>query len=412
MKVLHLATSDKEGGAAIASYRLNEAMQMNGIKSILLVCKQATTNKSVFKVGRASRKSVDRNYRLKKRFLKSSFVFSFGYWGKSRISQLQELKDADVIYIHWINNFLTIKEIHRILSLGKPVILFMHDMWALTGGCHYALDCNKYHSLCSECPYINNRYLKNVVRCVFKRKQKYWGPHKNLFIAAASSWLSDCARNSALFKNNIIRTVPNLLNTSLYKPCGKDTARNILTLPLNKKLILFGASGGSSNPYKGWNYMLEALRKLDIADIEVIVFGNELSAKDKNEIPFPTHSMGALVDEYTLVLLYNAVDVFVSPSLAEAFGQTIFESQACGTLAVGFNVGGIPDLIKHKQTGYLANYKDCDDLAAGIEWALSNKSNKEIIDGMREHIIRNFSYDVVVEKHLNFYSQIVNLDKR
>lgn len=100
-------------------------------------------------------------------------------------------------------------------------------------------------------------------------------------------------------------------------------------------------------------------------------------------IPFKTKYLGYLKDEYSAAMVFNAADVFVAPSLAEAFGYVVMESLSCGTPVVAFNVGGIPDLIKHKHNGYLANYKDATDLADGIKYCLSNKVKGGLLDELK-----------------------------
>lgn len=412
MKVVHISTSDRNGGAAIAAFRLNEAMCAHQIDSKMLVYQKKSNNNNVISIsGHFLKLRYLYHFYLSlvfKRFvLKAPFAFSFGLGKVPNISQYDLLLEADVIYIHFVNcGFLNLNEIDTILSLGKPVIFFMHDMWLLTGGCHYSFECAKYASHCYDCPNIGRKQWKNIVAFNFKEKNKKISSHPNVYIVAPSLWLTNCAKNSSLFKEKIVSCISNLLNTNIFRPTDKQKAREYYNLPLNKKLILFGADGGSKNRYKGWQYLKEALRKIDDLDVEVVVFGNKLDHNAAEEIPFATHSVGHIANIESLVLLYNAVDVFVTPSLAEAFGQTVFESQACGTLVVGFDVGGIPDLIKHLKTGYLAKYMDSTDLALGIKWALANKEDISLTNRMRKYVIDHFSYEVVVQKHLNMWQSI------
>ena len=117
-----------------------------------------------------------------------------------------------------------------------------------------------------------------------------------------------------------------------------------------------------------------------------------------DSIPFKTRFIGRLRDDFSTVLVYNASDVFVAPSLAESFGYVILESLACGTPVAGFNVGGIPDLIKHKGNGYLARYKDADDLATGIQYCLENRISGSMLPVFRP--------EIVVEKHLDLINKL------
>lgn len=412
MKVVHISTSDRSGGAAIAAFRLSEAMRAHQIDSKMLVYQKIGNEESVVSVHGAFLKlrylcHFYLSLAFKRLILKAPFAFSFGLGGISSLFKHKLLLEADVIYIHFINcGFLSLKEIDIILSLEKPVIFFMHDMWLLTGGCHHSFDCSKYTLRCCDCPNIGRKLWKNVVVFNFKEKNEKISSHSNIYIVAPSLWLANCAKNSTLFNEKIVNCIPNLVNTDIFKPTDKKKAREYYNLPLNKKLILFGADGGSKNRYKGWQYLKEALLKIDDLDVEVVVFGNKLDNYAAEEIPFFTHSVGHITNIESLVLLYNAVDVFVTPSLAEAFGQTVFESQACGTLVVGFDVGGIPDLIKHLKTGYLAKYMDSTDLALGIKWALKKKEDVALTKGMRQYVIDHFSYEVVVHQHLKMLQGI------
>jgi len=196
-----------------------------------------------------------------------------------------------------------------------------------------------------------------------------------------------------------------LINTNIYKLCDKKRARDILNLPKNKKLILFGANGGKSDKYKGWDLLVSAVSILEKENIAIVLFGGYLTDKEIRTFNYPVYSMGYLADEYSSVLLYNAVDVFVTPSLAENFPNVLLESLACGTCTVGFNVGGIPDIIRHKETGYLANYKDINDLANGINWAIDNLT-EEFRNKLHNFILDNFSQDIIIRKHKDLITEI------
>ncbi|WP_294591019.1 glycosyltransferase [uncultured Bacteroides sp.] len=415
MKVLHISTSDRNGGAAIAAFRLNKAMSDNGIRSNLLVINKATEENNIISAFGRIDKMIHYIFCrvsliLKKKLLGMSYTFSLGIGGRD-ISKKKIVKEADIIYIHWINNdFLSIKGLNYILSLNKPVVFFMHDMWLITGGCHYSFECQNYQNLCRRCPNIQRTAFKNMVSMVFNKKHTLLVENKNMFIVTPSVWLSNCVNKSSLFQTHKTEIIPNLLDTHVFKPMNQLEVRKKMNLPLDKKLLLFGADGGYSNPYKGWKYLLDALAKLKLEDLEIVVFGSKLDSVSIQQIPYQVHSMGCLRDENTLALLYNAVDVFVTPSLADNFPNTILESLSCGTPVVGFNVGGIPDLIKHQKTGYLAKYRDSQDLAQGMEWCLMHSQDETFLAEIRSFVVKNFSAQVVLEKHLRLFNEILNIN--
>ena len=378
MKIVHLSFWDKQGGAAIAANRLHKNMILEGNDSKMLVFDQFMVNDSTV-ISVASRMNKIFLYllnvlesRILSKFRPYIGNFSISYFGL-HLSNHKSVIDADVIYIHWINNnLISISEIGKILKTTKPVVWFLHDMWPMTGGCHHSFDCTKYQSHCHSCDLLKSNKEHDISFKTLKNKIEKIGPYNNLTVVVPSEWMKECARQSFLFRNKRIALIPNLVDVNKFKPHDKIFAKNFFNLPLEKKVILFGADMGETNPYKGWTFLRDALEIIE-SECVIVTFGGESLDLPGKLGTLPLYSVGKLFDEYSLILLYNACDVFVMPSLAEAFGQTALEAISCGTPAVGFNVGGLPDIIKHKETGYLVNYKDSFDLATGIDWVLNNE---------------------------------------
>ena len=403
MKILHISTSDRGGGAAIGAYRLVEAMRMGGIDAQMLVLHKQSDSTFVIPISNYKRKwykyyepfiPLIGNF-VRKLFLNYNTDFSCGVSCTKGILKIPVIKEADVIYIHWAQaGFININTISRLASLGKPIFLYCHDMWYFTGGCNCAMDCNGWLDSCSCCSVIQRNFMKNYPKMVLNKKKNKWGKD-NIGVIAPSHWIESCLRKSIVFKEARIYRIPNTVNSNVFCVLNKVVCRKILGLPLNRKLVLFGAVAGTANPYKGWKYAKEAMLQLS-NEADLVVFGNQVL-----DLPITAHSIGRLNDEYSLALLYNAVDVYISPTLAESFGQTIMESISCGTKAVAFNVGGVPDIIDHKNTGYLAELKDVDDLIEGIRWSFY--TNNEDVERIRIHNImkERFSYPIVTELHRN-----------
>jgi len=376
MNIVHISQSDNQGGAAIAALRLHNAMLKLGIDSILFVLRRNIKDRediiSVprFKVGfslllnvleRMLRKSMSGVLGLF-----SSFLFGFD------IKKSQCIKAADIIYLHWINRFINFSALKKICRTGKPVFWFMHDMFAITGGCHHSFECTQYQKLCQKCPYhVKKSVLPDLSALQYRKKMKIYRRFNNLCFIAPSKWLFECAKTSNLTKNKKIFHIPNLIDDTVFKPVDKNAAYLLFSLDKEKKYIGFGAQSALTNPYKGWQYLKSTLslllkdEDLKTTAIELIIFGSSYNQEIANSIPCKTHFLGHLADEPSMVMVYNALDVYVIPSIAENFPNTILESLACNTPVVGFDVGGIPDTV-NDATGYLARYKDSEDLARGI----------------------------------------------
>lgn len=327
--------------------------------------------------------------------------FSFPILG-SDVSELPLVKNADIIYLHWVlNGFLNIQNMERLAKLGKPMVFILHDMWTITGGCHHSFSCNQYTVDCSSCQMFTDPMSRYLPRAGFKRKMQFYAKYDNLYFVSPSKWLYDCAKQSALTKNKPIFHIPNLLDQCLYKPIQQKIARHILNIDEHKKVIAFGAVSIKSE-YKGWHYLESAVKLIhaesDPEEYLMLVFGNADKKFVQEALPFETKYMGFITDEYTMALVYNAADVFVAPSLADNLPYTIFEALSCGTPVTAFEVGGIPDLIEHQGNGYLARYKDAEDLADGIRYCLDNK-----IEG---HVLPALETQNTVNKHLELFEQL------
>lgn len=326
--------------------------------------------------------------------------FSCSFIG-SDVSSHPLVTGADFVYVHWVlGGFMSIRNLEQLARLGKPVIMVMHDMWTITGGCSYSFHCLKFKTHCNNCPILAGDKQHDLSYKQFERKLNFYSKYDNLFFVSPSKWLYNEAKEASLTQKKPIFHIPNVIDTSIFKPIEKKTAKKILGLNENSLIVSFGANKVTS-PYKGWRYLEQALKVLSETDlaaqIEVLVFGSG-DEEIRKSIPFKTKFMGYIKEDYVTSLVYNASDVFVVPSMADNLPTTILESESCGTAVVGFNVGGIPDMILHKENGYLAEYKNSKDLADGIEYCLKNNIQGRLLPG--------FSRKQFIEDHLNLISSI------
>jgi glycosyltransferase involved in cell wall biosynthesis len=329
-------------------------------------------------------------------------LFSFPVLGID-IAGKEQIKKADIIYLHWINGgFLNLHSIKKIAKLNKPVIFFMHDMWTITGGCHHSFQCEKYKSQCNACQIFSEHKRNDLSKIEFIRKVKLLSSFDNLYFVAPSTWLYNCAEHSKLTTNKPLFYIPNIIDNELFKPFDKAIAKQILNIDPDIKVISFGAISLNS-PYKGFVYLKNAIeiieRKLENKKILVLIFGSSYDKQVSDGIPFKVKFMGRLNDDFSTVLAYNASDVFISPSLADNLPTTVMESMCCGTPVVGFNVGGIPDMIQHKENGYLAKYMDAVDLANGIIFCLTHN--------IKGKLLPVFEPSNIVRMHMELFAHLV-----
>ncbi len=283
-------------------------------------------------------------------------------------------------------------------------------MWAFTGGCNYTQTCDRYKDSCGECLFLHSKQQDDLSHWVWKRKAQAW-KNLDLTIVTPSTWLADCARLSSLFKERRIEVIPYGLDTQIYKPIDQKVARQLLNLPQDKQLVLFGALYPNSDRRKGFHLLQPALQRLSQSSwkdqIELVIFG---ASRPDNpvDVGFKSHYLGRLHDDISLVTAYSAADVMIVPSLQEAFGQTASESLACGTPVVAFSDTGLKDIVEHQKTGYLAQAYEIEDLATGISWVLENQERHKKLRGYcREKAEREFTLEQVGHNYLHLFEDIL-----
>lgn len=316
---------------------------------------------------------------------------------------------ADLVHLHWVGAGLL--PVRALLRIKKPVLWTLHDMWPFTGGCHYDEGCGRYTDRCGACPQLRASVENDLSRRVWSRKHTYW-ISVPLTIASPSRWLADEARKSSLFANARIEIIPNGLDLSVFKPLDKRRAREALGLPQDCRLVLFGAMDATSDPRKGYGVLLEALNRIAATtgriDMHLVVFGDGTPMEPAGP-GLVVHHIGRLSDDALLADLYAGADVMVVPSMQENLPNTIMEALACGTPVVAFGIGGIPDMIDHRQNGYLAASSSSEDLAAGIVWVLEDDARWVALSrAARRKCETHYDLKLVARKYRDLYEQLVD----
>ncbi|NJL14753.1 MAG: glycosyltransferase [Microscillaceae bacterium] len=396
-----LSTSDLSGGAAIACYRLFLALQSQPELEVrLLVQHQQRPHPQVntlatsfwqkqlaqvrFATERLDFWRLARNKEVR-------FAFSTASTGAA-IHTHPWVQEADVLHLHWINfGFLSLSSIQKLAALGKPLVWTLQDMWAFTGGCHYTGACRGFERQCGHCPFLKNPHSGDLSHRVWKRKKTLFEAGKWV-ITPTSQWLASEAGRSSLLSSCRIEAIPAPIDTQMFCPDLSATARQILGLPSESFLLLFGAAK-INDPRKGIAYLREALnylraQKESLPALELLVFGQD-KAQSLADWPFPVHYLGQLAPA-SVIKAYQAANAFVMPSLEDNLPNTILESLSCGTPVIAFSTGGIPEMIHHQVNGYLAQPQNAVDLARGIQWLYHFQPRETLRRAARQKIETNF----------------------
>lgn len=414
MNILFVSTAERSGGGAIAARRLLTALNGIGINAKMLVRDKQTDLHHVIEIKKGAldiwrfaweRIVIWANNLFSKRNLFKVSIANTGY----DITKFKEFQEADIIHLHWVNQgMISLRNIQQILESGKPVVWTMHDMWECTAICHHAYTCDRYKTECKNCPFLRFPCEHDLANRVFQKKKKLLA-NRTVHFITVSRWLERLAKESTLLKHCPIDTIPNTLSLSDFQMMDKAECRKQLGLPLNKKIIIFGAAR-VDDPIKGFPMILDALSYLQAhnhavaKDLHLVTFG--IFKQAKPHIPIDHTDIGWVKDNATLSILYSASDALISASLYETFGQTLIEAQACGCLPISFGNSGQTDIIRHKENGYLAEYLSPASLAEGIAWALTEglAINKDVI---RAEVVGKYSAEVVASRYLDLYTHLL-----
>ena len=413
MKVLHIAAGGLSGGAARGAYWLHKAQREIGLDSKMLLGGDGDhADPSIISLSDSFFQRLKLRLALRLDALLTRFytkrmrrIFSTGFAGAD-FTRRKEFKEADVIHLHWITGVVSMRALSKI---KKPIVWTLRDMWPLTGGCHYAMGCERYESGCGKCPQLGSQSLYDLSRLVLTKKRGCLP--KKLKLVGISEWLSECARTSSIFNGLAIQTISNNVDTAGFFPEPKDDARRALKLPLNRKIVLIGAHQ-LDDFYKGFDLFLQALDRLDTQDLLLVLFGRTEGGM-LEKIGHPYVDLGFVSETETLRMAYSAADVFAAPSRMDAFGKTLAESMACGTPVVCFDATGPRDVVAHLETGYRAKPFDPSDFAAGIRWVLgrSPSESESLRYAARQRVMKNFDAAVIARQYEILYREMVSQEE-
>ena len=409
MKVLHLVAGSIAGGAGRGAYWLHQALRELGVESTLMT-NSSDNGADPSVIALAGKPSARLAFALLSRLgnlpvylyrKRRRIIFSTGFAGFD-FTRHPAYASADIVHLHWINSLVGTRTLSKVT---KPMVWTMRDMWPLTGGCHYAMDCRRYTLGCGQCPQLQSTRRRDLSRFIAWYKKRMIP--RDIAVVGISNWLTDCARASRVFEGCAVQTIGNNIDTRIFFPVDRGQAQKALGLDTDKRIVLIGAQN-VTDFYKGFDLLVEALEKIDRHDLHLCSFGRT-SAECLAKVGADHTSLGFLHDNISLRLAYSAADVFVAPSRMDAFGKTIAEAMACGTPVVCFDATGPRDIVEHKVSGYKARPFEPADLADGIRWVLARPPEDYAALGAsaRQRVEACFDSRGIASKYFGLYEQLL-----
>jgi len=471
MKIAIVSTYDVSGGAARSAYRLHRGLLFSGADCKMIAKIKDSGDPTVITFD-PPRNHLDRilgnirrakmNYQYSSAVgaakVREMFTDDRSRFGKAFCDGVP---CCDVINLHWVaNDFFDYEGFFSSVPTNVPIVWTLHDMNPFTGGCHYDAGCGRYKQQCGACPMLGNqtkdRRLKtedllvgsaggttkaqrhkggnekevrgrksevrhlisglrsptsDLSRQIWERKstaiQGALARGVKLHIVSPSQWLADCARHSSLFRNLPISVIPNGLDSGVFRPLDAKGMRETLGVAEQDRMILFTAESVAS-PRKGLLHLIEALKvlPLDALRIKLVCAGYASGATKFDGLP--TTFLGSIQNDSLMALAYSDADLFVIPSLEDNLPNTVMEAMACGTPVVGFDAGGIRDMVRPGETGLLAPVGDAKALGEAIDTLCKDDALRAMMSlRCREVSVAEYTLVHQANAYMKLYEEMV-----
>lgn len=317
-------------------------------------------------------------------------------------------RNADIVHLQLVHAapFFTLFNV-PVMSQKHRIVWTLHDPWMTTGHCVYTMDCDRWLTGCEACPDLTLKFPIRRDTSAFQWKLKHWVmDHSNVTLIVASRWMSERVKRSPILSHLPCHIIPFGVDLNQFKPCHRVRCRSRFGIPKDACVLAFRRPG-TNNRFKGWPWLEKALTSLNVTRPTYLMTfegkGGMGSLTDKYEVI----ELGWVRDENLLVDALNAADIFLMPSVAEAFGMMAVESMACGTPVIVFSETALPDTIHAPRGGLAVPYKDHIALKDAIQNLLLDRSS---YDGLVHEGLRiaqqEYSLDVYVQRHMALYESL------
>ena len=408
LNILQINTLDNVGGAAKVAYRLKEGFKRKGHKSWMLVGTKLSSDQNVKQIPK-----TNKYLRFGLNYLTHGTPLQYlNYLYSFQIRNGKEFANADIVNLHNLHgNYFNPFALPR-LTKTKPVVYTLHDMWSFTGHCAHSFDCEKWQTGCGNCPYLSiyPALRSDSTKIHWKIKKRVY-KKSDFVIVTPSMWLRDKVNKSMLYDKEV-RLIYNGVDETIFHPMDKTKVRVKLGLPEDKTIITFSAHEGISSSWRSSNDLFEALRRTEHENIMFLNLGSSERLDEKIENDIEWLSIPHIYEEPKMAEYFAASDLLLYPTLADNCPLVVLEAMASGTPVIAFNAGGVPELVDHLKTGYVAEYKNSADLANGIDLFLSDDDLRAKAGVLaRERVVDMFTLDQQVDNYLWLYSQMLDKNR-
>jgi glycosyltransferase involved in cell wall biosynthesis/predicted SAM-dependent methyltransferase len=400
LSIIHVNTHDVAGGAAKVAWRLADAQRKAGLDSKMLAA--ITTDRS----GRsfAFEPEADRNLQA---YCRQQGQLFYEYQGSHRLVKNPRVQSADILHLHNLHGHYFNPFSISALSHIKPVVWTLHDMQSITGHCAHSFDCTKWQEGCRQCPYLNiEPALKTDSASQLLADKKLVYDHSYLWIVTPSQWLKSKVEKSIL-RDHPVELIYNGVDTGIFRPYDKKQVRGKWGIPEDVFVIgAVGHGGTLTNQWKGGQDTQQALEVLwsQLPGCMFVNIGANDKSADSRIIHIPT-----IHDENELAQAYSVLDIFLYTPAADNCPLVVLEALSCGVPIVTFATGGVPELVRDGQDGFVTACKDVSGLVRAVKILAADRPLRDRFGGnCRQAAVTKFDHGIIAGRYEKLYRDILH----
>lgn len=407
MKILQIGNTDLIGNR-FNGHDLNKSFLRQGLQSQHCVWDKQSNEPNTWQLSDFGNKRAI-NYLLsyiEKKTSLQSLLFPLSF----KLLMDKRFKSADIVHYHLIHTGYFNLASLPFLSHMKPSVWTLHDPWAMTGHCIYSYDCFKWKTGCGNCPYLSTQFAmtKDRTALMWKIKKNIYHRSK-IDIVVASKWMLNMAEQSPLLSKFKLHYIPFGVDLTVFKPSDTKEAKRQLGVMPGSLVICFRAT---NSEFKGLSYIKECLRRLEFDQPICLLTFNDRGQMDEFRGKYQIIDLGWVNEDALTVKAYNAADIFLMPSTAEAFGMMAMEAMACGKPVIVFEGTSLPEVIMAPRGGISVPQGDVDALLAALKDLINNpgfrlKLGQSALDLSSQH----YNFNTHVMKLLDLYRDVIGRRK-
>ncbi len=418
MRIVHISVGDDGGGGERSAFRIHRGLRILNQDSSMLVASRRRDDPYVREIVRSMRLGDRLRRRIRRRALLRSAsryaslrardAYFFDDRSELGADLMRQLPPCEIFHLHVIYNVVDFRSFFRVVPRRSPLVWTLHDPVPLAGGCHHFDACRRFNEGCGSCPELGSSNDTDLSREIWQRKKAAYSyvPAGQLHLVTPSRWLAEEARHSKLLGRFPVSVIPYGVDTEVFSPKNRAAAKETLGIPSDMRVVLFAAASVRS-PKKGFAMLVEALAPLS-ADARIHLVSLGPSAPSVN-IRLPYLRLGLIQNDRILSAVYSAADLYVTPTLVDNLPNTVMESMSCGTPVVGFNVGGVPEMVRNGVSGFVVPKGDTVALRQAILHVLDNPTLRdELAANCRRIAVEEYDLMLQARRYLDLYTSITN----